>query len=307
MAQLFAPVYNEGSSVKDLGLPLRLNPEINEVSVRSTVQETYSQIIKDLNASISLLPALPYAKHRASKASAYGTLARTYLFMQKYKEAGVYADSCLKLISSLVDYNTISTSSTIPFKQFNDEVIFDTRTSPPSALLQTRAKVDEVLYQTYNSNDLRKAIFFKLNTDGSKAFKGNYTGLSTAVMFTGIATDEMLLTRAECYAREGKKELALTDLNNLLSKRFKTGTFVTLSSSSSEEALKSILVERRKELIFRTLRWSDLRRLNKEPNFALDLSRTINGKLYELKANSLRYILQIDAESILLSGMPQNP
>lgn len=309
LLQLFAPVYNEATATSDLGIPIRQSSEVNDVSVRATVKENYDQIIQSLKQAIPLLPALPNAsyKHRASKAAAYGTLARTYLIMQKYREAGVYADSCLQLNSTLMDYNAISTTSTIPFKQFNEEVIYDTRTTAPSALAQTRAKVDELLYQSYHVNDLRRVVFFRANTDGSKAFKGNYTGLSTAAMFTGIAIDEMYLIRAEAYARDGKKDLALTDLNTLLVKRFKTGTYTAVTALDAQDALDLVLKERRKELVFRTLRWADLRRLNKEARYRVSLNRTINGVAHELKYDSERYTLQISADVINRAGMPQNP
>ena len=307
LSQLFAPPFEESTADRKLGLPLRLNSDYNEVSVRSTIRETYERILKDLKTAVYLLPDRPTAKYRASKASAYGALSRTYLYMCRYREAGLYADSCLSLYSSLIDYNTITPSAASPFKQFNDEVIFDSRTSVPSGLAQTKARIDPLLQQSYHNNDLRRTIFFKSNTDGTVAFKGNYTGLSSAVMFTGIATDEMLLNRAECMARQGKVTLALQDLNLLLSKRYKTGTFMPVQSSDQEVVLSLILTERRKELLFRTIRWSDLRRLNLEPRYAKDLKRTLNGVSYELKANGLRYTLPIEGNSIILSGMEQNP
>jgi len=68
-----------------------------------------------------------------------------------------------------------------------------------------------------------------------------------------------------------------------------------------------ILRERRKELIFRALRWSDLRRLNKETRYRVTLARTINGVVHELKYDSDRYTLQISADVINRTGMPQNP
>jgi hypothetical protein len=126
-------------------------------------------------------------------------------------------------------------------------------------------------------------------------------------MFTGIATDEMYLIRAESYARQNKTDLALADLNLLLSKRFKSSQFTPITNTDAKQALKLILMERRKELMFRTLRWSDLKRLNKEPDYAQTLTRKINGVVYELKPNSIRYTLQIDGDVIQISGMQQNP
>ncbi len=307
LAQLFAPPYNESTAATDLGIPLKINTDYNETSVRSSVKQTYDRIINDLKEAVPLLPDNPALKYRPSKPAAYAALARTYMVMQDYNKAGLYADSCLKLYDSLIDYNTVSASASIPFSQFNKEVIYDCRTASPSALSQSRAKVDSLLYNSYSTNDLRRTVFFKANSDGSHAFKGNYTGLSTAGMFTGVATDEMYLLRAECYARAGNKDDAIADLNTLLSKRWKTGTFTALSAPDAATALQLILAERRKELMFRTIRWSDLRRLNLEPALATILKRILNGQTYILMPGDIRYVLQIDRDAINKSGMQQNP
>lgn len=311
LAQLFCKAYDANMANTDLGLPLRLNSNLDEVSVRSTVKETYDRIISDLTEAIPLLPVTPAEKYYPSRPAAYGELSRTYLMIQDYSNAGLYADSCLALYSMLMDYNSSGdidpNSSTIPFQRWNAEVIFDAKTSAASALSRTRAKVDTTLYRSYEANDLRKTLFFKVNTDGSYAFKGNYTGLSTAAMFNGIASDEMYLIRAESYARADKTDLALNDLNSLLIKRWETGTFIPLTAASAVDALKLILTERRKELLFRGLRWPDLRRLNKEPEFQTTLIRKINGETKQLSPDDKRYVFKIDKNAINLSGMPQNP
>lgn len=206
-----------------------------------------------------------------------------------------------------MDYNTINAAVAIPFTQFNREVIYETRTNSISALSQSNAKIDSLLYQSYATNDLRKTVFFRSNGNGTYAFKGNYTGQSAAFLFTGVATDEMYLLRAECYARAGNTSAALADLNTLMSKRWKTGTFVPFTAPDANEALLLILKERRKELLFRSLRWTDLRRLNKEPALAQTITRVLNNQVYSLEPDSWRYTLQIDREAILFSGMQQNP
>lgn len=311
LAQLFAPAYDLNTASKDLGIPLRLNTNNNSPSVRVSVQQNYHSILSDLTESLSLLPVLQPLKYRPGKPAAYALLARTCLVMQDYTKAGLYADSCLQLYDSLMNYNTLTASSTIPFRQFNTEVIYDTRTAAPSALSASRAKVDTGLYRSYEMNDIRRSIFFKSNSDGSKAFKGNYTGLSNASLFTGIATDEVYLIRAESFARNGNLTAAMKDINDLLRTRWKTingvSTYIDKTAVTSDEALQFILTERRKELLYRTLRWSDLRRLNKESAYAITIYRTINNQLYQLSPGSPRYTLQIDRGAILFSGMEQNP
>lgn len=156
-------------------------------------------------------------------------------------------------------------------------------------------------------NDLRRTVLFKTNTNGTRAFKGNYTGLSTASLFTGIATNELYVTSAEAAVRNGNITQALNMINILLRTRWKTGTFIPVSVTNQKELLKLVLTERRKDLLFRSLRWIDLRRLNKEEEFKRTISRNLGGTVYSLEPNSLRYIFQISKDAVIISGLPQNP
>jgi tetratricopeptide (TPR) repeat protein len=315
LAQHFSPQYSSESAPSDLGIPLKTSPDVGDVTVRSTVQQTYDFIIRDLKASIPLLPStqtVPTYKTRPSKAAAYALLARIYLVMSDYANAGNYADSSLKIYSSLLDYNNsdlVNTSSNTPFQQFNDEVIFHATSSTGNAMFTlTKGKVDTLLYNSYNINDIRKIAFYRKNTDGSYRFKGNYNGSSYSVPFTGIATDEVYLIRAECYARQNKVTEALNDLDSLLIKRWKIGTFVPVTATNATDALNKILEERRKELCFRpSLRWMDLRRLNLDNNYAITLKRILNGQVYELPPNDYRYTFLIPTSVVSMSGIKQNP
>ena len=68
------------------------------------------------------------------------------------------------------------------------------------------------------------------------------------------------------------------------------------------------LIERRKELLYRGLRWTDLRRLNKETGRQTLLQRTIAGQSYSLPASDPRYTLLIPDNVISFNpGMHQNP
>ncbi|HEY6082042.1 MAG TPA: RagB/SusD family nutrient uptake outer membrane protein, partial [Chitinophagaceae bacterium] len=109
LAQLFAKPYIPKTAATDLGIPLRLDADLNTKSVRSTVQQTYDQIIKDLMEAKDLLP-LQVSTNRPnnpSKASAFAMLARVYLSIQDYENALTFADSTLLLDSALIDYNTV--------------------------------------------------------------------------------------------------------------------------------------------------------------------------------------------------------
>lgn len=297
----WANAYDRSTAASDLGIPLRLTPDFNEPSVRASVQAAYDRIIGDLEQSIRLLPVTPEHVMRPSRPAAYALLSRAYLAMREYDKAGNYADSCLQLKNTLIDYNTLNSAANFPLSMFNGEVIMHYTLSSSSILSKT---MDSTLYRSYAANDLRKTIFFRSNGDGSYAFKGSYNG--SATLFCGLATDEMYLARAECFARAGNTTAALNDLNTLLVKRYKSGTFVPVTAVSSQEALDKILIERRKELIHRNIRWMDVKRLNKE-GANITIRRMINNKMYELPPNDPRYALPLPGYIVSLTGMPQNP
>jgi hypothetical protein len=100
-------------------------------------------------------------------------------------------------------------------------------------------------------------------------------------------------------------------LNDLLRTRWAknsdgTTKYVDQTASDETDALKKIFSERRKQLILRNLRWSDLRRLNLDPRFAVTLTRTIGGTTYTLEPNSFKYTFPIPQDIIQQTGMAQN-
>jgi starch-binding outer membrane protein, SusD/RagB family len=298
---IWSKAYNKSTAASDPGIPLRLSSDFNQPSQRASVQAVYDQIITDLQQAIPLLPLNPAHVIRPSKAAAYALLSRTFLYMQQYQKAGQYADSCLQLHSTLLDYNTLNADASYPVPQFNKEVIMH---FTMKSLGQLSLRVDSVLYNSYEENDLRKKVFFNSNNDGSYGFKGSYDG--SYFLFCGITTGELYLTRAECYARAGNITAAMDDLNALFQKRFKTGTFTRQTAASKEEALDKVLAERRKELLLRDLRWMDIKRLNLE-GYTIILKRVLDTKIVELVPNDPKYALPLPATVIAMTGMPQNP
>ncbi|WP_205512401.1 RagB/SusD family nutrient uptake outer membrane protein [Longitalea arenae] len=309
VAVLWANAYDPNTAATELGIPLRLGTDFNEPSTRSSLESNFDQIITDLKEAADLLPKVSMHVMRPSKPAAYGMLARVYLYMQQYENARRYADSCLQIKSQLLDYNTVNAASVTPFAPlgFNVEIIWENaayRDVPVSGL--TRGTIDTILYQSYDQNDLRKSIFFRAGSIG-QVFKGNYDEVLGSSLFSGIATDEVYLMRAEAYARTNNKDSALKDLNTLMAKRWKnTAIFNPVTAADANEALNKILIERRKELLFRNLRWMDIKRLN-ATGANITLKRVINGQTYLLPPNDFRYALPIPEDIINVTQMPQNP
>lgn len=309
LAQEFCAPYDRSTASGDMGIPLRLESDVTLKSKRSTVAQTYGQIVADLQEAAKLLPTVPRIKMRPSAAAAIGLLARVYLAMEDYGQSHHYADELLKINSALTDLNETVPVGTYTFVrdygESNPEIVFFNYFNTPLSLAQARMNVDSELLALYDENDLRKSLFYNYRPDGKVSFKGSLTGFSN--YFTGISTAEMLLVRAESAVRLGRISEASEDLNTLRSRRILSAAFEEIEESDPDILLKEILEERRRELAFRGLRWEDLRRLNRDARFAKEIRRELDGAVYVLKPNDKKYIWPIPKEVIDLSGMEQNP
>lgn len=291
-ATLWTRGYDIATASTDYGIPLTQTSDFNVKTTRPNLKETYEQIIKDLKASVPLLPAIPMNNMRPSKPAAYGYLSRAYLSMRDYVNAGKYADSALRINSTLTDYAPLQYIELYGNPEIVMMFVSDSMID---------FKISEAIYDTYSVNDNRKYLYFGENRDGTFYYSNveEYTGY-----FTGIANDELYLTRAECFARANNANDAMKDLNTLLKKRI--SPFTDLTATDAKAALKVILTERRKELLMRGTRWMDLKRLNKEPEFQETLTREARGTTYTLAPNDPRYALPIPNKIVELAGIPQN-
>ena len=173
LAIVFSLAYDKSTANTDLGLPLRLEPDFNKVSVRSSVQETYNRIISDLGEAHLLLPVTPQHVLRASRTASYALLARTYMAMRMYDSCFKYTDLTLQLKDTLFDFNNFSTvqlANNFPFSILglgtyaNPEIIFASRFSPPTPLSQSRVRIDSLFYKSYATNDRRREAFYRVNS-----------------------------------------------------------------------------------------------------------------------------------------------
>lgn len=308
LAWVYCKSYNKQTAPQDKGIILRLNDDFNSPSFRSSVENTYQQIIKDFKAAENYLQYTTPIALRPCRAAVYGYLARTYLSMRAYDSAYKYSNACLSVYDSLLNYNDITQvkpSDKYPFQDLNPEVIHETYMNSISinSISQKNAQIDSLLYNSYDTDDIRKTAFFT-KSGSALNFKGSYN--ARTAWFTGLTTAEMFLTRAECLTRLGNTTFAMADLNNLLVRRWKEGTFEPIVALDKEDALNIILLERRKELLFRDLRWIDIKRLNLEGK-NISIKRIVNNTEYTLAPNENRFAIPLPTDIISLTGIEQNP
>jgi hypothetical protein len=297
----FANLYSVGTEAEP-GIPLPLTPDPEAHYARASIKETYDQILSDINEAVKLLPGEvdPGRKNRPSVPAAFALLARIYLSMGNFTAAKKMADSCLNRYAGLMNYNKLNATTANPFPANNEEVLYQSNLLSTTYLFyQNSFSVDSTLYNSYADLDLRKELFFTTDAAGLPVPQYNYSG--NATKFSGLATDEVLLIRAECHARLGNKESAMQDMTTLLTHRWKNNTWPLPVINTAQEALYLVLTERRKELVFRGLRWIDIRRLNKI-NPTLTLKRWWLNTLHMLPPGDKRYVLPIPPDVIEINN-----
>jgi starch-binding outer membrane protein, SusD/RagB family len=308
LAQVFAPPYDLNTAATELGIPLRLSTDNKEKLYRSTVQVTYDQIISDLRTAIQLLPAAVDSLHpnRASQAAAWALLSRVYLSMGDYQQSATAATKCLNLYDSLIDFNQLNSSSTTPFSFRNKETLYQSKIMQGNTFatlfLARSAVIEPQLVNSYQSGDLRTAIFFSMRPAGA-SLKGSLFG--EIYPFSGIGTAEVFLNLAECDVRLGHTEVALQYINQLLKNRWVNNQFAPYADTSANNVLQFILQERKKELVLKGTRWTDLRRLNKT-GANIELKRTYQAGVLILPANDPRYVFPIPDDVLQFNNYPQN-
>lgn len=284
LAQLFCKGYHAATAREELGLPLRLTSDLAIDSKRESLYTTYHQIEEDILTAIDLLPDTEVIYQRPSKLACYSLLARMYLNQGRYDEALAFCDRVLAVKDILFDFNDLDMSSN-PFSSFSamgnshPEVIFSMDMRATVIASYGYFSVDTTLLASYENDDLRKNVYF-MDYLGTTMFRGGYTG--TGAFFSGFATDEIYLIKAEVLARKGAHTEAVGILNFLRQHRFSGSGSAILDSADPTEVLEWVLLERRKELFVRGVRWEDLKRLG---STGILLKRNLNGDSYSIAIN----------------------
>lgn len=337
LVNLYADVYAP-ETLADHGVPMPLSAldvhQHTQNNVREPIEKVWGQIRKDIDQASLLLMGKPEkSKFRFNYNSLQLFNARVKLFMGD-NEGAIAASTIVMNTKALFNMNetqahidgekqesyAFTSNYGMIDSDYKNEVLF---------FMAGRAN-NNIFYHSMNPckpavelldlcrrngvPDYRRYIFDSfadLNTAD-----GVQTGPTIYNMFAkqengsyhiGLKLSEAYVTRAEAYARLGRKEPAIADLNNLLMNRIKKGAFVPLTLAdfaSQEDLLKRIYEERRVETAFEGgLRWFDLRRLGK-PTLTHVYK---NGQVYTLKEKDPRYILQIPlSEQINSPEMPIN-
>ncbi len=312
LAETFCLPYDQKTAASEMGIPLRYSPNIDQLEKRASLESTYNSIAKDMGESVGLLQnKIPSAfRNRPSAVAADAMLARIYLVMGNYEKAMHYSEKSYNTYNVLLDYNKLALDGDAIFDRNNAEILVmctqQGYLSTAVGRFAPNSFVDSTLISLYHPKDLRLKAYFTFTGDGKANRKNLYTtGLNGTNCFNGAATDEVLLILAECKARTGDLDGTKILLDNLYKNRFAEGNMPRVNFNTSNDAIQQVLDERRKELLFRGMRWSDVRRLNVEGR-DISFKRKLGDREYILPPKSLKYAFLLPMQEVQFSGLTQN-
>lgn len=293
------------------GVQLILQPTVNAASAnipRSTLEQTYAQVLSDLDQAEKLLPATaPTNRIRATLKTVYALKARYYLYRQDWAKAEEYAT---KIIDDKANYELVS-----PFSAWfannaknTKESVFETNYSDASADVRNTHRNS---WQPTTNGGIRSwfpddEFVSLLNDTAVGGSRSAYIAKTAGGLWYGnlyyrltdpsyvIRTAELYLIRAEARAQQDKitgATGALVDLDAVRNR----AKLQNSTATTKEQVLLAIEQERRFEFPFEPHRWYDLVRTGRADE-ALNLT------------DPNKYVLPIPVGQIIVDpALKQNP
>ncbi len=325
LLQLYARPYWDGNGAK-LGLPIRLtgNTGSGDYSLaRSTVAETYAQVLDDLNFAETNLP-LTYGVAatntiRAHRNTAIAIKSRVYLSMQKYPEVITEANKIVNATAPFsaatgvnhslqaditnvfkTPYTTTESILSMPFNanetpgtQNQLGYYFSKSAGNGEYSLNTAGIVaDAGWVATDKRRTFNATVSGKLYLDKKYGAGNPYTDYVPVIRYA-----EVLLNLAEARTRSTNTvdPQAVALLNAVRNRSDATTTFTVGSFATATDLINAILKERRIEFLGEGLRSPDLLRLG--------LSIPGKATISAVAPTATNYIWPISATELLLNKL----
>lgn len=120
----------------------------------------------------------------------------------------------------------------------------------------------------------------------------------------GIKLSEVYLMAAECYARKGDKDNAMKYINDVRKNRTLKKYYKDQNATDANEAMQKIREERKRELLYTSNGFFDMRRFCTE--FNETLTREFEGETYTLKPTSHLLTFPFPVAAMQNSNLIQN-
>lgn len=299
--------YDPQASIDEVNygsVPLMLDPVLSSDQVtypsRASVTEIYGQLYEDLDAAYNLLAGKTVngtnPEYYASAAAAAALFSRVALYNGDYPRAITEADRALELSESKFMANEAYVAGWRQMKlpesifevvfhvgdhsnPINESlrVTFTSRQTLTSSTFSNRGNVVVApeLNSRYTAADVRRGLFITglgrnaSRTEMTKFLSRSGTNHDNVPV---IRVSEVILNRAEAYARSEQEVLARQDVNRI---RVRAGLTAVPATLSGQALIEEILLQRRLELAFEGHRFFDLKRLG------MDITKPIGNVRFD--------------------------
>lgn len=308
----YAKAYNPATAEKDPGIiNMTEDKDIQTPQPKSTVQEIYDQILKDVNEAIELngLPDVAVNKMRMNKPAAYAIKALALLNMQKWDEAEAAAQQALAINGTVNNYNTDYLGTTKGYitekiysvinrgKKGTDEDYFlngqlDFFNGYTPTTVANFEKGHAYLDKMSNMNmSYEYTIDYGMMTLGESGFMQSFD-LNSFWNDGGLRSTQMYLAIAECETHKGHYDTAMEYLDKVRVNRIDPEDYKPLKGTVSTEAdaIAHVKQVTENEDIYSVNIFIDKKRWNQLDGWKQDYSRTLAGKTYTIKPDSKMWI-----------------
>lgn len=323
---IYGPVYKPGGDNSTRTVPYVTSPNLSEMIPQlSTSEQMMTNVANDLYAALPDLPESSSWPSRASKTTGYTMLANYHLFKQRYDSVVYYANLAWNAGTGgnaakvIYNYNQFTLGSganewTAPISTPQDnflnlvnsrEMLLYRGTDNNAGIGTSLSYPSAELIALYDQTRDLRFKFFYINSPGYNTTLGGGYNDGTRIsnyrfgktkMTDAFTFPELLLIRAEGYARTNQLGLAIDDLNTLRQFRYTTGT-PALTVTTQDQVIQQVLDERRRELPIGGLkRFLDLKRFVLEtgkPWSKSQITHTVGAQSYTGKVDSHDFIFNI--------------
>lgn len=330
LCQVYGHSYIYTPDASHLGVPVvTWVPGFEDVIARSTVAQTYEQVLKDLDASIAMFAnsQKPESVHFANALACKALKARVYLHKGDWENAAKMSEEVMGEIT-LTPHDKYVTMFRDAASEVGSETIFrlnfyDLSSSMNSLCDPSRTiKVEPAkkLLDLFEVGDVRKELLVYTPESVETEMKpGNYNAFCKHCAYKSITDErnrrtdlfvlrgsEMYLIHAEALCRKSAPELekAADDIKALQARAMgKEVQEVTLTYKNVDELLNIIEMERVKELNMEGHRLFDITRLGQD----LERGETSTSTMKNLSWPDYRFALPIcQTEMDTNEAMKQN-
>jgi hypothetical protein len=250
------------------GIQIQLKPT-TDLSVlkgikRSTLDQTYDQVLADLTQAEQLLPEDATTRNRAQKSTARALRARLHLYRQQWADAESYATQVISNTKYVLvkPYKTFFTAPFLSSESVfeltfttNDKNSFWNLWYPSSLGGQFTLKPSEAIVAKLNNPAIGGTRNTLIAGSGASVYGVLYntSATSTDPSYV-IRIAELYLIRAEARAQQNNLTGALADLNTIRSR----AGIANSTATTQADILQAIEDENSVEFAFEGHRWFDL-------------------------------------------------